>query len=121
MAAFFAWSAALGKILTVDNFRKRHIIIVDRCCLCKRDGESVDHLLLHCDVAFALRIPFLIGLICLRLCLEELLTYLPVGGSLEGQGVLRFGRWCQFAFFGVFGRKEILGVFKMWRVPWRIF
>jgi len=54
MAAFFAWSAALGKILTVDNFRKRHIIIVDRCCLCKRDGESVDHLLLHCDVAFAL-------------------------------------------------------------------
>jgi len=67
------------------------------------------------------RIPFLIGLICLRLCLEELLTYLPVGGSLEGQGVLRFGRWCQFAFFGVFGRKEILGVFKMWRVPWRIF
>jgi hypothetical protein len=52
---------------------------------------------------------------------KELLTYLPVGGSLEGQGVLRFGRWCQFAFFGVFGRKEILGVFKMWRVPWRIF
>jgi hypothetical protein len=27
---------------------------VDRCCLSKRDGESVDHLLLHCDVAYAL-------------------------------------------------------------------
>jgi hypothetical protein len=53
-AAFFAWSAALGKILTVDNLRKRHIIIVDKCCLCKRDGESVDHLLLHCDVVSAL-------------------------------------------------------------------
>jgi hypothetical protein len=38
----------------VDNLRKRHIIIVDKCCLCKRDGESVDHLLLHCDVASAL-------------------------------------------------------------------
>jgi hypothetical protein len=36
-AAFFAWSVALDKILTVDNLRKRHIIIVDRCCLCKRD------------------------------------------------------------------------------------
>jgi hypothetical protein len=54
MAAFFTWSAALGRILTLDNLRKRHIIIVDRSCLCKRDGESVDHVLLHCDVAFAL-------------------------------------------------------------------
>jgi hypothetical protein len=53
-AAFFSWLAALGKILTVDNLRKRNIIIVDRCCLCKRDGEIVDHLLLHCDVASTL-------------------------------------------------------------------
>jgi hypothetical protein len=51
---FFAWSVALGKILTVDNLRKRHVIIVDRCCLCKRNGESMDHILLHCDMAFAL-------------------------------------------------------------------
>jgi hypothetical protein len=52
-ATFFAWTAALGKILTVDNLRKRKIIIVGRCYLCKRDGESVDHLL-HCDVASTL-------------------------------------------------------------------
>jgi len=45
---------ALGKILTADNLRKRKIIIVDRCYLCKRDGETVDHLLLHCDVASTL-------------------------------------------------------------------
>jgi hypothetical protein len=53
-AAFFTWSAALSRILTLDNLRKRHIIIVDRCCLCKRDGESVDHIFLHYDVASAL-------------------------------------------------------------------
>jgi hypothetical protein len=53
-AAFFAWSVALGKILTVDNFRKMHVVIVIICCLCKRNGESVDRLLLHCDVASAL-------------------------------------------------------------------
>jgi hypothetical protein len=53
-AAFFGWSAALGKILTGDNLRKRHVIVVDRCCMCKRSGESVDHLLLHCDVAYAM-------------------------------------------------------------------
>jgi hypothetical protein len=35
----------------VDNLRKKLIIIVDRCCLCKRDEKSVDHLLLPCDVA----------------------------------------------------------------------
>jgi hypothetical protein len=51
---FFSWSAAQGKILTVENLRKKNIIIVDRCYLCKRDGESVDHLLLHCDVASTL-------------------------------------------------------------------
>jgi hypothetical protein len=52
--AFFAWSAALGKILTLDNLRKRHIIVVDWCCLCKKSGETVDHLLLHCKIASAL-------------------------------------------------------------------
>jgi len=120
-AAFFAWSAALRKILIVDNLRKRHIIIVDRCCLCKRDGESVDHLLFHCDVAIALWNNIFTRFGILGLCLEELPIYLSVGESLEGKGVLRFGRWCQSAFFGVFGRKKILGVSKIWRVLWRIF
>uniref|UniRef100_A0A2N9F0T2 Reverse transcriptase domain-containing protein n=1 Tax=Fagus sylvatica TaxID=28930 RepID=A0A2N9F0T2_FAGSY len=27
--AFFSWTAALGKILTIDNLRKRHLIIID--------------------------------------------------------------------------------------------
>jgi hypothetical protein len=36
---------------------------------------------------------------------NPLSIYLLVGGSLEGQGVLRFGRWCLSAFSGVFGRK----------------
>jgi hypothetical protein len=44
----------LGKVLTLDNLRKRYVIMVDRCCMCKRNGESVDHLVLHCNVASAL-------------------------------------------------------------------
>jgi hypothetical protein len=50
---FFAWSAVLGKILTMDNLGKRHIIVLDGCRMCKMSGESVDHLL-HCEIAGAL-------------------------------------------------------------------
>jgi len=48
---FFVWTAALGKILTHDNLRRRGIVVVEWCVMCKKHGESVDHLLLHCDVA----------------------------------------------------------------------
>ena len=53
-ALFFTWTAALGKILTTDNLRKRRIIILDWCCMCKKAGETVDHLLLHCETARSL-------------------------------------------------------------------
>jgi len=43
---------ALGKILTYDNLRRSRIVVVEWCCMCKKHGESVDHFLLHCDVAW---------------------------------------------------------------------
>ena len=46
----FGWTAVLGKILTIDNLRRCNIIIVDWCCTCKQNEESVDHLLLHCGM-----------------------------------------------------------------------
>ena len=52
--AFFSWTAALGKILSTGNLRKRGIKVLDQCCMCKRDGESMDHLLLHCPIAYEL-------------------------------------------------------------------
>jgi hypothetical protein len=36
------------------NLRKRRVIVIDGCCMCKRNRESVDHLLLHCEVDCAL-------------------------------------------------------------------
>ena len=49
--AFFIWIAALGRILTTDNLCRRRIIILDWCRMCRSDGESVNHLLMHCSVA----------------------------------------------------------------------
>lgn len=49
--ALFIWTALLGKILTIDNLRKCSFIITDWCYMCKRNGESMDHSVLHCEVA----------------------------------------------------------------------
>ena len=52
--AFFLWTAAHNRILTLDNLMLRDRIVVNRCCMCCGDGESVDHLLLHCPVTHSL-------------------------------------------------------------------
>jgi hypothetical protein len=49
--AFFTWTAVLGKLPTIDNLRKRGMVLVNRCCMCKAAAESDDHLFLHCPLA----------------------------------------------------------------------
>jgi len=49
--AYFVWMNALGNVLTLDNLRKRHVIVMNWCYMCKKSGEFIDHLLLHCKVA----------------------------------------------------------------------
>lgn len=44
--AFFLWTAAWGRIFTINNLRKRNIIVVEWCCMCKRSGKIVDHYIL---------------------------------------------------------------------------
>ena len=41
------WIAVWDKILTGDNLRGRGMDFFD-CIMCRRNGEMVDHLLLHC-------------------------------------------------------------------------
>jgi hypothetical protein len=48
---FFVWTAAWGRLLTCDNLMRRGFVMAGWCCMCKRSGESVNHLLLHCNVA----------------------------------------------------------------------
>jgi hypothetical protein len=49
--AFFVWTVTVGKILTLDNLWKRNVMVMEWCYVCKHCGESIDHLLLHCEVA----------------------------------------------------------------------
>ncbi len=48
---FFVWTASLGKILMIDNLWKRRLVLLDWCYMCKANGESIDHLFLHCSIA----------------------------------------------------------------------
>jgi hypothetical protein len=48
---FFVWSVAWGRILTCDNLIKRGYTMTSWYCMCQCDGETVDHLLLHCKIA----------------------------------------------------------------------
>ena len=52
---FFVWTVALGRILTNENFRKRQLGVIDWCCMCRRVGETINHLLLHCPIVRELR------------------------------------------------------------------
>jgi hypothetical protein len=33
------------------NLRKKNMVVINRCGMCKKDEETVDHLLLHCECA----------------------------------------------------------------------
>ncbi|CAL1379586.1 unnamed protein product [Linum trigynum] len=45
----FMWMVAHKRILTLDNIQKRGCSIANRCCLCCREEESVDHLFASCE------------------------------------------------------------------------
>lgn len=51
----FGWLALQKKILTLDNLRRRRLIVVNVCPMCLNDEKTVDHLLLHCKFASQLR------------------------------------------------------------------
>lgn len=45
--AFFLWTTAFGRILTVDTLRKRGFSLANWCCLCKKNEETTNHLLIY--------------------------------------------------------------------------
>ena len=61
-----------------DNLRLKRLVFVDWCIMCRHCGEMVDHLLLHCEMAYWLWsfvfIPFGLSWV-----IPRLITYLLFG------------------------------------------
>ena len=52
--SFFVWMTTWDKIPTGDNLRGRGLDFVDWCIMCRRNRETVDHLLLYCEKVYQL-------------------------------------------------------------------
>lgn len=46
------WVASFEKISTIDALRRKGLILTNICNLCKKDGESMDHILMHCPFSW---------------------------------------------------------------------
>ena len=79
--SFFVWTAAWDRILTGDNLRGRRMTFVDWCIMCRCNGETVDHLLLHCGKAYRLWVWCLDLLGFFGSCQDRLQILFLVGGT----------------------------------------
>ena len=57
---YIDYTCKVGGILTIDNLIKKNLPLVNCCCLCRCDEETVDHLFLHCKIAHPLWSEFFI-------------------------------------------------------------
>ena len=51
---FFAWEATWKNVLTLDRIQRRGCPLANKCYLCLSKEESIDHILLHCELARSL-------------------------------------------------------------------
>lgn len=47
----FGYGNQHGRILTSNDFMRKEIPMAEWCCVCKCNGEIMDHFLLHSGVA----------------------------------------------------------------------
>ena len=52
--SFFVWAATWGCVLTEDNLKRRGwgFQLAAWCSMCRCEGETINHLLLHCEITY---------------------------------------------------------------------
>ena len=115
--AFFVWTAVHEQILTLDNLRLRRRILVNRCCMCHCNEETVDHLL-HCLVAHSLWV------ICFRSLgsngsCQALWKAWCIVGAIDWENLIQtYGIWFLAVWCRLFGWKETGTLLRIRRNPW---
>jgi hypothetical protein len=98
----------------MDILKKWHVIVVDKCYMCKRNVESVA-LLVHCDVAYVIWIAFFsrfeLSWIMPRRVVDLYACWWTTGNT---QNVV-CERWCLRTFYGVYGGKRMTEVLRTGR------
>lgn len=74
----FGWLVLRGCILSMDNLRRRNMIIINACPLCLSGEESVDHVLMNCLMAHQVWTSISAGLSAVGLLLRALVIPLRV-------------------------------------------
>ena len=101
--SFFDWIVYWGKILAYKNLIKRGYTLVGWCCMCRCNGEMVDHLLLHCSIAFEL---WNFAFRSFGIFSGCYWSYCLVGGIELVSTHSAFGIWFHYAWSGQFGGKN---------------
>ena len=109
----FGWLALRNRILTMDNLRRRGMVVVDGFPLCLKDEEFVDHLLLRCNFAYRMWTVVLGWFGCSWVLPNSLLDLFEAwsGPSLapRGKEMWNCHSWLSF---GLSRKREMLGVSK---------
>ena len=95
--AFFLWTIAHGQTLTLDNLILKGRPLANRCCMCCCDGESVNHLLLHCPVIHSLWTFMLQAFGILWVMPGSVASLLSYWYQWHGSITWTFGTWFQGA------------------------
>jgi hypothetical protein len=87
--------------------------LIDSTCARKMESRSIIYSIARLPMLCGAI--YLAGLVYLGSCPVVFWTSVLAGVPLVGLGVLWFGKWCVFVFFGQFGGRETISVLRIWK------
>lgn len=105
---FFTWSAMHGKILTLDNLQKKGFSLANKCIMCGKENETVDHLLPHCHIVgfiwYSMAERFSLYWVFPRTVREAMVQWRIMGGSKNEKKLMNFA--AQHILWGLWNERN---------------